>query len=152
MTECETYMLCQSNDPLKFNSSGCWKRVIFPLCIMKKKVWEERTSSTGWRWQIQGPADQEEPPCLTCSTRCLHAPMKRKWRREETILKLESNVWMSTTFILINGIKNNSGHCSAQLCALKSSFLFVLVNHGQSVLHQEFNFLVVYYSYPLTAV
>lgn len=38
MTKCETYMLCQSNDPLKFNSSGCWKYVIFPLYIMKKGV------------------------------------------------------------------------------------------------------------------
>lgn len=37
-----------------------------------KKVMEEQTSCTGWRWHIQEPADQEEPSCLTCSTRRLH--------------------------------------------------------------------------------
>lgn len=65
-----------------------------------KKVWKEQASSAGWRWQMQGPADDVEPPWLVFSTR--QTAMNRKWRKEKKITKSESHAGMSAP-TLLNG-------------------------------------------------
>lgn len=92
MTECETCMLCQSTNLMKFNASGS----------AHHEEGVEGTDIISWvEVANAGPADHAEPPWLVFSTR--QTAMNRKWRKEKKIItKSESHAGMSA-LKLLNG-------------------------------------------------
>ena len=64
--------------PLKFSFPGCWKYVILQFTSWKGVGNRLHPLGGGGKYRNL-PTSQ----CLTCSTRPLHAPVKRKWRTEE---------------------------------------------------------------------